>query len=170
MGRNSGSKKPDLDSAGGATQRQWELEQVVRRSFNYEAMAERSLGEAWTSLNTVERRQYIRIFVQLVRDEADSLREYSAAEIAYLSEESDEQSARVMTAPAGPNVDLRLEIPVVRRSGSWVLNDLRRDGVSMLTNYQTQFSCILRGGSFSDLMEHMKQKALLAKVTEEVES
>ncbi len=223
MGRNSGSKKPDLDSAGGAwcrqalciallillpghasaassfgeqdptvtvrramneilyiltelkdasrsTQRQWELEQVVRRSFNYEAMAERSLGEAWTSLNTVERRQYIRIFVQLVRDEADSLREYSAAEIAYLSEESDEQSARVMTAPAGPNVDLRLEIPVVRRSGSWVLNDLRRDGVSMLTNYQTQFSRILRGGSFSDLMEHMKQKALLAKVTEEVES
>ena len=161
----------ELKDASRSAQRQWELEQVVRRSFNYEAMAERSLGEAWNGLNAVERRQYVRVFVQLLRDEvADTLRGYSSAQIEYLSEQGDEKSAHVVTAPAGPQVDARMEIQVVRRSGAWILDDLISDGVSIVTNYQTQFSRILREGSFSDLMEHMRQKALIAKATVYVDS
>lgn len=161
----------ELKDASRSTQRQWEIEQVVRRSFNYEAMAQRSLGEAWNGLSAVERRQYVRVFVQLLRDDvADKLREYSSTQVAYLSETGDEESTQVITAPAGPNVDTRIEFQVVRRSGGWILNDLICDGVSIVTNYQTQFSRILREGSFSDLMEHMKQKALIAKATEKVDS
>lgn len=161
----------ELKDASRSTQRQWEVEQVVRRTFHYEAMAERSLGEAWNKLNAPERRQYVRLFVQLLRDEvADKLREYSSAQVAYLSEQGDEESTQVMTAPAGPNVDTRIEFQMVRRSGAWMMNDLICDGVSIITNYQTQFSRILREGSFSDLMEHLKQKALIAKVTEKVDS
>jgi phospholipid transport system substrate-binding protein len=161
----------ELKDASRSTQRQWEIEQVVRRSFNYEAMAERSLGEAWNGLTAVERRQYVRVFVQLLRDDvADKLREYSSSQVAYLSETGDEESTQVVTAPAGSNVDTRIEFHVVRRSGTWIMNDLICDGVSIVTNYQTQFSRILREGSFSDLMEHMKQKALIAKVTRRVDS
>lgn len=161
----------ELKDASRSTQRQWEVEQVVRRSFNYEAMAERSLGEAWNGLNAFERRQYVRVFVQLLRDDVtDKLRGYSSRQVAYLSETGDEESTQVMTAPAGPNVDARIEFQVVRRSGAWIMNDLICDGVSIVTNYQTQFSRILREGSFSDLMEHMKQKALIAKVIEKIDS
>jgi phospholipid transport system substrate-binding protein len=161
----------ELKDASRSTQRQWEIEQVVRRSFNYEAMAERSLGEVWNGLSAAERRQYVRVFVQLLRDDvADKLREYSSTQVAYLSETGGEELTQVMTAPAGPNVDTRIEVQVVRRSGAWILNDLICDGVSIVTNYQMQFSRILREGSFSDLMEHMKQKALIAKVTEKVDS
>ena len=161
----------ELKDASRSTQRLWEIEQVVRRSFNYEEMAERSIGESWNELNASERRQYVRLFVQLLRDEvADKLREYSPAQVAYLSEEGNEETTQVMTAPAGPKVDTRIEFQVVRRSGAWIMNDLVCDGVSIVTNYHTQFSRILREGSFSDLMEHMKQKALVAKVTEKVDS
>ena len=161
----------ELKDASRSAQRQWELEQVVRRSFNYEAMAERSLGEAWSVLNVVERRQYVRVFLQLLRDEVrDTFREYSSAQVEYLSERSDGISAEVTTAPAGASIDSRIEFHVVRRSGAWVLDDLVRDGVSIVTNYQTQFSRILREGSFSDLMEHMRQKALIAKVSEKADS
>jgi phospholipid transport system substrate-binding protein len=161
----------ELKDASRSSQRQWEIEQVVRRSFNYEVMAERSLGEAWNKLNAAERRQYVRLFVQLLRDEVvDKLREYSSAQVAYLSEQGDEESTQVMTAPAGPNVDTRIEFQMVRRSGAWMMNDLICEGVSIITNYQTQFSRILREGSFSDLMEHLKQKALIAKVTEKIDS
>jgi phospholipid transport system substrate-binding protein len=161
----------ELKDASRSTQRQWEIEQVVRRSFNYEAMAERSLGEVWNGLSAAGRRQYVRVFVQLLRDDvADKLREYSSTQVAYLSETGGEELTQVMTAPAGPNVDTRIEFQVVRRSGAWILNDLICDGVSIVTNYQMQFSRILREGSFSDLMEHMKQKALIAKVTEKVDS
>lgn len=161
----------ELKDASRSVQRQWEIEQVVRRSFNYEAMAERSLGEAWNALNAVERRQYVRVFLQLLRDDVtDRLREYSSAQVTYLSETAGNDASQVVTAPAGLSVDTRIEFQVVRRSGRWILDDLICDGVSIVTNYQAQFSRILREGSFSDLMEHMKQKALIAKAVERIDS
>ncbi len=161
----------ELKDASRSAQRQWEIEQVVRRSFNYQEMAERSIGEAWNGLDASERRQYLRLFVQLLRDEVtDRLREYAPAQVAYLSEDGNDEVMQVITAPAGPNIDTRIEFQVVRRSGSWLMNDLVCDGVSIVTNYHTQFSRILREGSFSELMEHMKQKALVARVTEKVDS
>jgi phospholipid transport system substrate-binding protein len=134
-------------------------------------MAERSLGEAWKTLNAAERRQYVRVFLKLLRDDlTDKLREYSSTQVTYLSETAGEESSQVVTAPAGLNVDTRIEFQVVRRPGGWILDDLVCDGVSIVTNYQTQFSRILREGSFSDLMEHMKQKALIAQLAERIDS
>jgi ABC-type transport system involved in resistance to organic solvents, auxiliary component len=161
----------ELKDTSRSVQRQWEIEQVVRRSFNYEEMAERSLGEAWTGLSPTERRQYVRLFVQLLRDElADRLREYNIGQVAYLSEQSDKEGTRVTTAPAGSEIDTRIEFQVVHRSGAWLMNDLNIDGASIVANYQAQFSRILRDGSFAELMERMKQKGLVAKVLEKAES
>jgi phospholipid transport system substrate-binding protein len=161
----------ELKDTSRSVQRQWEIEQVVRRSFNYEEMAERSLGEAWNGLSSTERRQYVRLFVQLLRDElADKLREYNVGQVAYLSEQSDEETTRVTTAPAGLEIDTRIEFQVVQRAGAWLMNDLNIDGASIVANYQTQFSRILRDGSFAELMERMKQKGLVAKVLEKAES
>lgn len=156
----------ELKDASRSAQRQWEIEQVIRRTFNYQEMAERSLGETWSGLQVADRRQYVRLFVQLLRDEvADRLREYSAAQVTYLSEQGDEGNEGTMlvtTAPAGPDVDTRIEFQVVQRSGLWLMNDLVIDGASIVANYQTQFSRILREGSFSELMERMRQKTPVA--------
>ncbi|MCC2642446.1 MAG: uncharacterized protein K0S45_2859 [Nitrospira sp.] len=161
----------ELKDSSRSEQRQWEVEQVVWRSFNYEKMAERSLEEAWTGLRSTERRQYVRLYVQLLRDElADRLREYNVRQVAYLSEQSNQRGTQVTLAPAGSEIDTRLEFQVVHRSGSWLMDDLIIDGVSIVANYQAQFSRILREGSFAELMERMKQKGIVAKILEKAES
>ena len=153
----------ELKDASRSTQRQWEIEQVVRRAFNYEEMAERSLGETGIKSNVAERRQFVRLFVQVLRDDlADHLRDYSVAQVVYLAEGHDDDGAQVMIAPAGQEVDTRIEFQVVRRSGAWLVNDISIDGASIMAKYQAQFTRILREGSFSDLMEYLKQKAVIA--------
>ena len=153
----------ELKDASRSAQRQWEIEQVVRRAFNYEEMAERSLGETGIKSNAAERRQFVRLFVQVLRDDLmDHLRDYSEAQVVSLAEGNDADGARVMIAPAGQEVDTRLEFQVVRRSGAWLVNDISIDGSSIMAKYQAQFTRILREGSFSDLMEYLKQKAIIA--------
>lgn len=153
----------ELRDASRTAQRQWEVEQIVRRSFNYEAMAQRSLGEAWEGLSAPQRRQYVRLFVQLLRDDVtDRLRDYSADRVAYLSEEEGDAVREVTTAPAGVEVDTRIEFQVVWRSGSWLMDDMVVDGASLVGRYQAQFSRILRDGSFAELMERMQQRDLVA--------
>lgn len=161
----------ELRDASRSAQRQWEIEQVVRRSFNYEDMAERALGETGNRSTAADRRQYVRLFVQVLRDDlADKLRDYSVAQVAYLSERNDADGTQVMIAPAGSQNEARIEFQVVQRSGAWLVNDVSIDGASIVANYQMQFSRILREGSFSDLMEYMKQKALVAQVIERADS
>lgn len=153
----------ELRDASRTAQRQWEVEQIVRRSFNYEAMAQRSLGEAWEGLSAPQRRQYVRLFVQLLRDDVtDRLRDYSADRVAYLSEGEGDAVREVTTAPAGVEVDTRIEFQVVWRSGSWLMDDMVVDGASLVGRYQAQFSRILRDGSFAELMERMQQRDLVA--------
>ena len=155
----------ELKDASRLAQRQWEIEQVVRRAFNYEEMAERSLGETGIESNAAERRQFVRLFVQVLRDDlSDNLREYSVGQVAYLAERNEAEGTQVMIAPAGPEIDTRIEFHVVRRSGAWLVNDVSIDGASIVAKYQAQFTRILREGSFSDLVEYLKQKAVVARV------
>ena len=161
----------ELKDTSRSGQRQWEIEQVVRRSFHYEDMAERALGETANRSSPADRRQYVRLFVQVLRDDlTDKLRDYGIAQVAYLSERSNADGTQVMIAPAGSESDARIEFQLVQRSGAWLVNDVSIDGASIVANYHLQFSRILRDGSFSDLMEYMKHKALVARVIEKVDS
>lgn len=153
----------ELKETSRSTQRQWEIEQVVRRAFNYEEMAERALGIGGEKTTVADRRQFTRLFVQVLRDDlADKLRDYSVPQMAYLSERADGAGTQVLVAPAGRDVDTKIEFSVVQRSGRWLISDVSIDGASIVATYRAQFSRILREGSFSDLMEFLKQKALVA--------
>ncbi len=153
----------ELKETSRSEQRQWEIEQVVRRAFNYQEMAERALGEGGEKTTAADRRQFTRLFLQVLRDDlADKLRDYSVAQVAYLSEQGDAAGTQVVIAPAGREVDARIEFQVVQRSGRWLVNDISIDGTSIVATYHAQFSRILREGSFSDLMEYLKQKAVVA--------
>ncbi len=161
----------ELKDASRSAQRQWEIEQVVRRAFDYEEMAERSLGDGREKTIVADRRQFIRLFVQVLRDDlADKLRDYSVAQVVYLSERRGADGIHVLMAPAGPEIDARIEFQLVHRSGAWLVIDVIIDGASIVANYQTQFSRILREGSFSDLMEYLKQRAVVAQVTGHIHS
>ncbi|MCW5798571.1 MAG: ABC transporter substrate-binding protein [Nitrospira sp.] len=153
----------ELKETSRSAQRQWEIEQVVRRAFNYEEMAERALGEGGEKTTVADRRQFTRLFVQVLRDDlADKLRDYSVPQVDYLSEQGDGAGTQVLVAPAGREVDTRIEFHVVQRSGRWLVNDVSIDGASIVATYHAQFSRILREGSFLDLMEFLKQKAVVA--------
>ena len=153
----------ELKETSRSGQRQWEIEQVVRRAFNFEEMAERALGEGGEKTTVADRRQFTRLFVQILRDDlADKLRDYSVPQLVYLSQQGDAAGTQVLVAPAGLEVDTRIEFQVVQRSGRWLVNDVSIDGASIVATYHAQFSRILRDGSFSDLMEYLKQKAVVA--------
>lgn len=153
----------ELKESSRAGQRQWEIEQVVRRAFHYEAMAERALGEIGTQATPADRRQFVRLFVQVLRDDViDQLRDYAVDQVVYLAEERDAEGVQVLLAPAGLGNQTRMAFHVVTRDGRWVVDDVSIDGASIVSRYHQQFTRILREGSFSDLMDYLKTKAPVA--------
>ncbi len=147
--------------------RRWEIEQVIRHHVHYEDMAKRSLGASWWQLSDVARREYVGLFVQLLRDAlANRMVEYSGERISYLSEQRERTFAQVKTRLVGNKVDTFIDFRLVSQDGRWLVYDAVMDGGSLVASYHAQFASIIRDASCAQLMERIKEKTLVVKLFE----
>lgn len=148
-------------------ERRRQIEQVIRRRVNYEHMAQRSLGASWGKLNAPQREEFVRLFVELIRDRiANKIDQYSDERVVYLLERREGRFAEVKTQFAGPKADTAVDFRLEKRSGHWLVYDVVIDESSIVMNYRTQFTRIIRDASYQGLVEKMGQKALTVKVFE----
>jgi len=147
--------------------RRWEIEQVIRHHVHYEDMAKRSLGVSWGQLSDVARREYVGLFVQLLRDAlANRMVEYSGERISYLSEQLKHPFAQVKTRLVGEKVDTFIDFRLVSQDGRWLVYDAVMDGGSLVASYHAQFASIIRDASCAQLIERIKEKTLVVKLFE----
>lgn len=147
--------------------RRWEIEQVIRHHVHYEDMARRSLGAPWWQLSDGSRREYVGLFVQLLRDAlANRMVEYSDQRISYLSEQRERDFAQVKTRLVGEKVDTFIDFRLVNRDGRWLVYDAVMDGGSLVATYHAQFASVIREASCAQLMERIKEKTLVVKLFE----
>jgi phospholipid transport system substrate-binding protein len=147
--------------------RRWEIEQVIRRRVHYEDMAKRSLGTSWGKMNDIARREYVGLFVQLLRDAlANRMVEYSGERISYLSERRESGFAEVKTRLVGDKVDTFIDFRLMNQNEQWLVYDAVMDGSSLVGSYHAQFANIIREASCAQLMERIKEKTLVVKLFE----
>lgn len=147
--------------------RRWEIEQVIRRRVHYEDMAKRSLGSSWAQMGDMARREYVGLFVQLLRDAlANRMVEYSGERISYLSERRESGFAEVKTRLVGDKVDTFIDFRLMSQDGRWLVYDAVMDGASLVGSYHAQFARIIREASCAQLMERIKEKTLIVKLFE----
>jgi len=143
------------------------IEQVVRDRVSYEEMAKRALGVPWTDLTDGERREFVDLFVQLLRDTfAGRIDAYAGEQVVYLSEQREEQFAEVKTKLTGHKMDTFLDFRLANRLGNWLVYDVVIDGASLVGNYHAQFTSMIRDLTYAGLVKRMKEKTLVAKAFE----
>ena len=153
-----------LRQPGRSDERRRQIEQVIRRRVNFWQMAQQALGSPWTRLNDTERQEFVRLFVELIRDRvANKIDQYYDEQIFYLVEQREGNFAQVRTNLIGQKVDTSLDFRLGNQSGEWLVYDVVIDGASIVKNYRTQFSRIVRDSSYADLAEKMKQRAHTVK-------
>ena len=156
---NEGLRQP-----GRFAERRQQIEQVIRQRVNFWQMAQRALGSPWTNLNDKERQEFMSLFVELIRDTvANKIDQYYDDQVFYLDEQREGRCAQVRTNLIGPKIDTSLNFRLDNQSGEWLVYDVVIDGASIVRNYRTQFSRIIRDSAYAGLVEKMKQRALTVK-------
>lgn len=159
--------KGELKQADRAMERRQAIERVVRHRVSYEEMAKRALGAPWSDLTEAERREFVDLFVQLLRDTfAGKIDAYAGEQVLYLSEQRDEHVAEVRTKLSGRKMDTLVDFRLAERSGTWLVYDVVIDGASIVSNYRAQFTSIIRDTSYAGLVEKMREKTLVVKTFE----
>jgi phospholipid transport system substrate-binding protein len=134
---------------------------VMHESFDFQAMAQDSLGSHWASLTSEQQERFVGLFARLFERSYDRLvlRFLGGSSTTYGRESVDADRAAVKTTLHRKGGD---ELPIDYRlglhGGSWRISDVVVDGVSLAGNFRSQFDKTIRGSSYDGLVQRIETK------------
>jgi phospholipid transport system substrate-binding protein len=159
-------------SAQGKEQRQQQIEKMwetVLPRFDTDEIAKRSLGVHWQTLTEDQRKEFTRLYIQLMKKNYGStLERYTTdAQFFFDREYLDGDQAEVHTRIMGPSQEKPFSVVYrLHRAGDqWLIHDVVAENVSLVQNYRTQFSRIIAQSSAEGLLEALKQKIVELETT-----
>jgi phospholipid transport system substrate-binding protein len=157
---------PALKGPDKAEAKKSSIREVVDDVIDWEEMSRRSLGIHWQKRTDEEKREFVRLFSQLIeKTYRDKVEDYSGERVNYVGERIDgdyaEVESRIVTSK---NTEIPVNYKMSRKQGKWWVYDIVIEGVSFVNNYRTQFNSILASSSYPGLVKQLKAK------TEKVET
>lgn len=130
----------------------------VDQRFDYEEMAKRSLGATWGKLSGAQRSEFVRLFGELLEASySDKVDKYSGETVTFLSETVDGDHAEVRTVLVRPNDKIPMNYRLVNKS-RWLVYDVIIEGVSLVSNYRSQFSQTINQSSYNELVKRLRTR------------
>ncbi len=151
---------PVLKPQSKIRERRAEIRKVVGERFNFAEMSRRSLATHWRQLTPQEQRDFVNLFTDLLeKSYVDKLEGFSDEKILYLGEQIDGDTAAVRTKiVTKKNVEIPIEYRLLKTGTKWEVYDVVIEGVSLISNYRTQFNKIIRTKSYPELVRMMRNK------------
>ncbi len=137
------------------------VKDVVDPHFDYREMAKRSLGATWGTLSAGQRDEFVRLFAELLEvSYSDKIEKYAQrVKIDYTGEilQGDDY-AEVRTVVVRPNDRIPLNYRLLHEDGTWKVYDVVIEGVSLVSNYRSQFRRIIHESSYAELVRRLRTK------------
>ena len=153
-------KDPSLKGNEKIQERRQRLWEELSPVFNFEEMSKRALGRHWEKRTPVEKKEFVELFTSIIKDtyigETDV---YSDEKFVYLRERQDNNYAKVQTKfITNTGTEISIDYSLINQHGKWSIYDVVIEGVSLVTNYRSQFYSILAKSSYEKLVQLLKEK------------
>ena len=135
------------------------LREVIDQRFNYHQMVRRALAKNWKGRSDQERREFTGLFKKLLENSyASKLESYSDETINFTDEVIKGKYALVKTEVVRKASTIAVDYKLINGAGVWKIYDFVIEGVSMVRNYRSQFSKIIRRDSYEGLVRKLTDK------------
>lgn len=139
--------------------RRAKLRRIINPQFNYVEMGKRSLASNWKKLSPKERKAFVILFGKLLENSyASKIEAYQDEKIDYVDEIVKGKYAMVKTTVARKADTVAVNYKLLKSKRGWKVYDFIVEGVSMVRNYRSQFTKIIRKDSFAVLMDKLTKK------------
>ncbi len=137
------------------------LKTVIGRIFDYGEMAKRSMGVHWKELSPAQQKDFVGLFSTLLENSyAGKIESYNNEKIVYDKEQVEgnyaEVNSRVITAKRD---EFTLDYRLLKEGNRWMVYDVVIEGVSLVSNYRTQFNKIINERGYNELVKKMRTKS-----------
>lgn len=145
-----------------AQERRRKLIQIVAGHFDFSTMARESLGYHWRTITPAQREQFVPLYTSFMEDVyLKKLEGYSGQKIELLNQVPGgpgytQINTRVVYQNGGQSIHINYQLE--QNHSDWKVYDVIVDGISITTNYRTQFNRVINNEGFDSLMSKLRSK------------
>lgn len=142
--------------------RRQKILEIVSQIFDFREMAKRSLGIYWRRITPQQRDEFVPLYKDLLNDTyMRKVERYTNEKIVYTDESIQDGYAVVKTrVMTNTGTEIPLDYRLMKNNARWVVYDVVIEGVSLVNNYRSQFSQIIRSDSYDELVKRLKKKTM----------
>lgn len=138
------------------------VDDIVLPHFDFERMARWVLGKNWRQATPEQQQRFVVEFRNLlVRTYGTALLEYNDQEVRFLplrmSAGTEEVTVRTEIQQPG-GLPIPINYSMYRRADGWKVYDVVIDGISLVSNYRTDFSAQIRSGGIDALIVRIAER------------
>jgi phospholipid transport system substrate-binding protein len=151
---------PELRKDTKAQNRRATVRKIAEDIFDFGETAKRSLGRHWAARTPAEREEFTQLFADLLeRSYLSKIELYGGEKIQFAGDSVEGDTATVKTrimTKGGSEVPI--DYKMLKKGDRWLVYDVVIEGVSLISNYRTQFNKIIQTSSYPELVKKLKTK------------
>ena len=153
-------RDPALKSSEKKRERREKLRKIIYDQFDFVALAQGAVGRKWQKFSREQRKHFVPLFKRLLENTyMTTIERYGGGRVRFTK--TVKQSETVIRADSvveSRGAEFGVSYRLRKNRGSWKVFDVIIEGVSVVSNYRSQFKGMLRRGSPEDI------DAMLAKL------
>ena len=151
----------DKEMKKNEVKRRQALRKAISSMFDYGEMAKRSLGKHWNVRTAAEKKQFTELFATLLENSyAGKIESYNNEKIVYIKDIVDADHAEIKSKVVTANRDeFTLDYRLSNQSGKWMVYDVVIEGVSLVSNYRSQFNKNITANGYDKLVKKLQSKS-----------
>ncbi|MBL4664873.1 MAG: ABC transporter substrate-binding protein [Nitrospinaceae bacterium] len=139
--------------------RREKLRETIGYRFNYKQMVMRSLAKNYKARTDKEREIFTGLFKRLLENSyATKIENYQDETINYVGEQIKGNYALVKTQIVRKDGTIDVDYKLINEGGRWTVYDFVIEEVSLIRNYRSQFSKIIKTESYDALVSKLSKK------------
>jgi phospholipid transport system substrate-binding protein len=131
----------------------------VDRRFDFVEISMRALGRPWRDLDRDQRIEFVRLFSELLKKTyIRRIEAYSNEKVEFRKERRSGKRAMVYSVVVKGGQEIPINYAMKLKKGRWRVYDVVIEGVSLVRNYRTEFSRVMRKEKYAGLVDRLRRK------------
>jgi len=153
-------RDPKLKGENGQKLKEQRIVVVAEKLFDFIELSKRTLGLNWNKLTPDQRKEFVELYKTILKDSyVDKITAYTDEKVNFTKEVPlSETTIEIQSFVVTKNTTVPIFYRVIRKGGEWKVYDVVIEGVSLISNYRSQFREILGNNPPESLLETLRKK------------
>ena len=140
--------------------RRQQIRSIADEIFDWQETGKRALARHWQGRSPSERQEFSTLFADLIeRSYISKIEQYSGERVVYAGETIEGDQATVRTKLiTKANTEIPIDYRMQKEGDRWRAYDVVIEGVSLVSNYRTQFNRIIQQSGYADRVNMLEAK------------